>query len=113
MIVCKCHPSLPPTGILVRVNGREVGRSNLPNGAIGHTTRASSARTTTDQGKPVRFWIPIPLLRVGTNVIAAEVHASSAWTRPAAVTFDAEVFTYNTLAAPALVTVTRGPYIQV
>ena len=61
-------------GVVVYVNGQEIGRDNVPAGAIDAETRAllyiwGNAETT-----PVPFTIPAAVLQEGTNVIAIEVH---------------------------------------
>jgi hypothetical protein len=61
-------------GIIVFVNGVEVGRSNLVAGTITHTTYANSApSTTTARANPVTFTVPASVLVEGTNVIAVQV----------------------------------------
>ena len=74
-------------GVVVYVNGTEVGRSNMPDGTITHLTFASSARNvTTANNNPVVIDVPANLLVDGTNVIAAETHLNYRNTRD--VTFD-------------------------
>ncbi|MEJ7633694.1 fibrinogen-like YCDxxxxGGGW domain-containing protein [Aeromicrobium sp.] len=64
-------------GVAVYVNGTEVGRSNLPAGAITASTYASSApSTTTAIANEVTFDVPIALLQAGSNSIAVEVHSN-------------------------------------
>lgn len=57
-------------GIVVYVNGTEIGRGNMPAGVIGFSTVA----TTYNNGETFSFQIPQNLLREGDNLIAAEVH---------------------------------------
>ncbi|MDQ1529939.1 MAG: trimeric autotransporter adhesin, partial [Microbacteriaceae bacterium] len=64
-------------GVIVFVNGTEVGRANLPSGPITSSTYALSApSTTTAVANPVQFTVPASLLQEGTNVIAAEVQSN-------------------------------------
>ena len=64
-------------GIVVYVNGVEVGRSNLPAGAIGHNTYATSATTAAAAlANPVTYTVSGALLQTGQNVITAEVHSN-------------------------------------
>ncbi|MDH2442998.1 PKD domain-containing protein [Amnibacterium sp. CER49] len=64
-------------GIIVFVNGTEVGRSNLPSGTIGAGTYAASSRSTsTAVASPVTFSAPPSLLRDGTNTIAIQVQTN-------------------------------------
>jgi hypothetical protein len=64
-------------GIAVYVNGVEVGRSNLPAGAIGHNTYATSAPSAAFAvANPVTYVVPGSLLQDGVNVITAEVHSN-------------------------------------
>ncbi|AWB91326.1 fibrinogen-like YCDxxxxGGGW domain-containing protein [Aeromicrobium chenweiae] len=62
--------------VAVHVNGVEVGRSNLPTGALTGSTYALSAPSTTAAvANPVTFTVPVSALRVGTNTVAVEVHS--------------------------------------
>ncbi|WP_456696777.1 fibrinogen-like YCDxxxxGGGW domain-containing protein [Aeromicrobium sp. P5_D10] len=62
--------------IAVHVNGTEVGRANLPSGALTPTTYAqSSPRTATALASPTTFTIPVSALKIGVNQIAVEVHS--------------------------------------
>jgi hypothetical protein len=64
-------------GIVVYVNGTEVGRSNMPAGAVGLNTYASSAVSAANAvSNVVTFTVPGSLLQTGSNVIAAEVHSN-------------------------------------
>ena len=62
-------------GLVVYVDGVEVGRSNMPGGAVTNGTYASSAISTkTALANPVTFTVPADRFTAGTHVIAAEVH---------------------------------------
>ena len=69
-------------GVVVYVNGVEVGRSNMPTGDITYLTFAPSARnTTTANSNPLVFDVPTSLLVDGTNTVAAETHLNYRGTR--------------------------------
>ena len=62
-------------GVVVFVNGVEVGRSNLPAGTLTSTTYATAGpRTSAAVASPVSFTVPPSLLVNGTNVVAASMH---------------------------------------
>lgn len=61
-------------GAVVYVNGTEVGRVNMPSGAISFTTYS----TTYNNGVTGTFDVPKELLKEGVNVIAVEVHQTNA-----------------------------------
>jgi hypothetical protein len=65
-------------GAVVYLNGVEVHRANLPQGAIANTTLA----TRGVKGIETRTFFPIPVglerLRAGRNVVAVEIHRNSA-----------------------------------
>ncbi|MGC4112499.1 MAG: LamG domain-containing protein [Nocardioides sp.] len=60
-------------GIVVYVNGTEVGRTNMPSGTIGPSTNAVASVPTPTAQHPT-FTVPTGLLVNGTNVISAETH---------------------------------------
>ena len=62
-------------GIVLYVNGTEIGRNNMPAGTILHSTLASTYAENNAQS--ATFTIPQNLLTEGTNVIAVEVHQNS------------------------------------
>ena len=62
-------------GVVVYLNGQEVGRSNLPAGALTQNTYAlSGPRTTAAAAAPVTFTVPASMLVPGTNVVSASTH---------------------------------------
>ncbi len=61
-------------GAVIYVNGQELGRINMPSGAINFNTLS----TTYNNGQTESFIIPDELLREGNNLIATEVHQTSA-----------------------------------
>jgi hypothetical protein len=60
-------------GIVVRVNGQEVGRTNMPTGTVGATTNATAAPRSM-AAQQVVYDVPLSLLKPTGNVIAASVH---------------------------------------
>jgi hypothetical protein len=64
-------------GIVIRVNGTEVGRKNLPAGTPAAGTYATAAPSTAAAAAdPLVVQVPTSLLVAGTNVITAEVHSN-------------------------------------
>jgi len=61
-------------GAVIYVNGNEVGRSQMPGGAIGFDTRASGSR---EEDTIFDFELRSDLFNEGENVIAVEVHQAS------------------------------------
>ncbi len=62
-------------GVVLHVNGVEVGRSNMPTGAVTSGTYATAApRTSAATASPTEFLVPAGLLHDGTNTIAASTH---------------------------------------
>ena len=64
-------------GLVLYVNGREVKRSNMPEGTVTNTTLATAApSTSTAKANPVEVTVPAEYLREGKNVIAVSVHSN-------------------------------------
>ncbi|MDN5964118.1 MAG: galactose oxidase, partial [Actinomyces sp.] len=62
-------------GAVVHVNGQEVGRARMSEGAVTPETRANAAVTTAvASATPVTVDVPASLLVAGENVVAAETH---------------------------------------
>ncbi|MBN1443769.1 MAG: hypothetical protein JXA90_13750 [Planctomycetes bacterium] len=61
-------------GLVVYLNGVEVGRANMPAGAVTSTTAASGAAP---EPSTAEFLLPSDALVVGRNVLAASVHNNS------------------------------------
>lgn len=81
-------------GVVVYVNGVEVGRSSMPAGTVTFTTYASSANSTPDaNANPVVIDVPTSLLHDGVNVIAAETHVNYRNTRNVSFKLSATVTT--------------------
>lgn len=69
--------ALADDGAVVHVNGVEVGRQNMREGAVTHTTFAPTARRTTVAAQNLlTVEVPKNLLVTGTNVIAVESHVN-------------------------------------
>jgi hypothetical protein len=59
-------------GVVVYVNGVELGRSNVAAGTVAATTYATAApRTSAAAASPVRWSVPSSMLQNGSNTIAA------------------------------------------
>lgn len=64
-------------GVVVYLNGTELGRSRLPAGTITQNTYATAVvSNATASANRVTFTVPSGLLVNGTNVIAASMHAN-------------------------------------
>ena len=61
-------------GAVVYLNGREIVRDNMPAGAVLYGTRPSATVSAPNETAFFTFTTNAAALRVGTNVIAAEVH---------------------------------------
>lgn len=69
-------------GAVLRLNGTEIHRVNLPSGDLSSSTPALVA--TRDRGQSIDHWIPPGVLRPGPNLLAVEIHQaedglSGAW----------------------------------
>ncbi|MEK3884850.1 GH92 family glycosyl hydrolase [Paenibacillus sp. PL2-23] len=72
-------------GVVVYVNGQEVFRSNMPNGAVGYDTYANA--TVNAERDWITFQLEPSLLMDGPNVIAAEIHQANATSSDIAFNF--------------------------
>ncbi|GAB3122190.1 fibrinogen-like YCDxxxxGGGW domain-containing protein [Glaciibacter psychrotolerans] len=64
-------------GVVVYVNGTEVGRANLPSGTLTQTSIATAApRTTAAAAARVEFAVPSALLVAGKNVVSASTYVN-------------------------------------
>ena len=68
---------LSDDGFVLYINGKEVARDNMPEGAAKHTTAASETRGDQDEDRYLTFEIPADSLAEGRNVIAAQVHQAN------------------------------------
>jgi len=89
-------------GSVVYVNGVEVGRSNMPGGTPSYTTLASSAV----EDPTYTFNVANTAFVPGNNVIAIEVHQSSASSTD--ISLNVELRGNDPFSA----TLVRGPYLQ-
>jgi len=64
-------------GCVIYLNGVEIVRSNMPGGSIAYNTLATSAIGGADETSWHQTAVNPALLRVGTNVIAVELHQSA------------------------------------
>ena len=90
-------------GAVVYLNGQEVYRDNLPLGPITASTPALVNVTTSEERTFFARSIPPSALRVGTNVLAIEVHGFSA--NDADLSLDCELVAFSdgpTMFLPAL-----------
>jgi acid phosphatase type 7 len=93
-------------GIVVYVNGVEKYRNNLPTSTITNTTLASAAASD-DGANWQTTTLAAGTFITGTNVIAVEMHQSSATSSD--LSFDLELKGN----APAAAVLIRGPYLQI
>ena len=64
-------------GVVVYVNGTEVGRTNLPAGTLTQTTYATAApRTTAARAARATYTVPLSLLVEGQNTVAVSTHSN-------------------------------------
>ncbi len=63
-------------GLVVRVNGQEVGRTSMPAGTVAAGTAASAAPRSM-AAQQVTYDVPLSLLKPTGNVIAASLHLNS------------------------------------
>ena len=74
-------------GAVVYVNGVEVGRQNMRDGVVTHTTYAPTARRhSVASAAPLVVDVPVSQLVNGTNVISVETHVN--YRRTPDLTFD-------------------------
>lgn len=87
-------------GVVVFVNGTEVGRANMGTGLLNSNSYATAApRTAAANATPVVIDIPSSLLRAGTNIVSASTHLNYRGTTD--VTFDlALTATVETVGPP-------------
>jgi hypothetical protein len=93
-------------GAVVYLNGVEIARSNMPGGAIGHTTPASSAIGGGAESALNLFTIPASAVATGANALAVEIHQSGATSSD--VSFEASL----QVVAETPPGLARAPYLQ-
>ncbi|WP_165836453.1 T9SS type A sorting domain-containing protein [Taibaiella soli] len=87
-------------GIVVYVNGTEVGRSDMPTGTVTYSTAASSCNTTGTY-RTATFNVPLSAINNGNNTVTAEVHQGSGCSGNATMYFDLMVNGFSTVANAA------------
>jgi hypothetical protein len=85
-------------GVVVYLNGAEVFRNNMPAGVITPTTRALTAIGGVDESTWLAASVNPALLRVGTNIVAAEIHQNT--NSSSDISFDLELLGYTDLSVP-------------
>ena len=93
-------------GGIAYLNGVEVFRSNMTNGAVNFTTPAAATINNTDEGTFYATNVSPALLHTGTNVLAVEIHQVS--TTSSDVSFDFELSGYQFSQPPSLAISTTG-----
>ena len=91
-------------GAVVFLDGSEADRSNMPDGAIGYRTLASSSVAEPEEAAFDSSELDAALLTPGAHVLAVEVHQAGATSTD--LSFDLE------LRVSDRPTVLRGPYLQ-
>ena len=94
-------------GAVVYLNGTEVYRTNMPTGAIGYQTLASTAISGVGETTFLQTTISQSLLVAGNNVLAVEIHQVNATSSD--ISFDFDLIGQT---APPTASVTRGAYLQ-
>ena len=87
-------------GAVVYLNGVEIWRNNLPNGAITYTTTASNSISGAAEATYLLTNLPPALLSPGTNVFAVEIHQANGTSSD--VSFDLYLLGQLDNAAPRL-----------
>ncbi|NLH74917.1 MAG: DUF2271 domain-containing protein [Verrucomicrobia bacterium] len=75
----KCR-ILRDDGVVVYLNGAELMRDNMPDGAVSYSTRATTAVSGADETRYFEFNLPTDRLQdlvLGENLLAVEVHQSA------------------------------------
>ena len=90
-------------GAVIYVNGVEIGRYNMPEGAIAFDTKA----LVFNNGVTVDFEVPVSALVNGTNLIAVEVHQEKLTTSDAMFNLS---FSYNEEAGDGSIIIENETY---
>ncbi|MFZ1412507.1 MAG: glycoside hydrolase family 16 protein [Micropruina sp.] len=71
-------------GAVIYLNGVEVSRINMPSGTVGYNTSALTAVDVSAESGRTTIQLPTSRLKVGTNVLAIELHSyfTSTWISP-------------------------------
>jgi hypothetical protein len=94
-------------GAVVWLNGREQFRSNMPGGAIGHTTYASGTVDGAAEATYHSTVMPTSSVLPGTNLVAVEIHQRAGTSSD--ISFDLELTGQGYLDAPAPPRLTAEP----
>ena len=93
-------------GAVAYLNGREIGRLNLPRGSITSATKAKREVSSEREGFYIRVPVPAGVIRPQLNVLAVEVHQAT--TNDEDLFFDASLKTLpSTLTSLALTSTAR------
>jgi hypothetical protein len=85
-------------GAIVYINGQEILRTNMPGGAIDHSTPAEAVVTGNAEAVYFVYDIPKSAFQAGVNVIAVEVHQASP--QDADIIFDLSIQNKLTQSGP-------------
>ena len=96
-------------GAVVYLNGVEVARSNLPEGAITFSSLANSAVGGADESNFFEFTLDRSALRDGINVVAVELHQSGGGSSDISFDLEMNAMRFPTNTAP---TADAGPDVQ-
>ena len=96
-------------GVVIYLNGSEVGRAAMPTGTIDHNTLANVTAGGTDEDDYATvISFDASLLVAGTNLLSAEVHQTN--NTSSDLGFDLEAIATDVVIPPGLA---RGPYLHV
>ena len=86
-------------GVVLYLNGIEIGRANVPASAVSHDAYATAAPSSSAaRSSLLAFTVPLSAIRTGANFLAA--HVLSNWRETHNVTFDAQVVVTDPRPAP-------------
>lgn len=80
-------------GAIVYLNGKEIVRTNMPEGNADYQTPAVTSVGGTDESAKYTFNIDPGLIKTGTNVLAVEIHQSAG--NSSDLSFDLELLGYT------------------
>jgi hypothetical protein len=97
-------------GAVVYLNGGEIVRQNLPDGAIDYQTLALDAVGGSAESAYTAYRIPVSKLLPGTNVLAVEVHQNAGSSTDLGFDLGLSVTTFTSLSV--LDSLTYGPQVD-
>jgi hypothetical protein len=97
-------------GVVVYLNGTEIGRDNITNGTVTFETFADTFIGGTGETTPINFVIPPALLLPGANTLAVEVHQANLTSSD--LTFDAQLSVTTQTSPSAPFTFTTSTNVQ-